>query len=71
MFYRNAFAHGNISADMSNGVTLNYHSNGHKQDILVDDFWDKLETFFKNSNLLLIKAVRILTESKIHELVSS
>ena len=53
MQWRNAFAHGQISYDAKDGVTLSYYSGEHKTAKLNEDFWASLKKDFELSEELL------------------
>lgn len=57
--WRNAFAHGYIILDSLKGATLKYYSGGQKTQVLDDEFWESIETFFNTSNDLLEKLSKV------------
>jgi dsDNA-specific endonuclease/ATPase MutS2 len=54
--YRNAFAHGKISARNNEGV-LEYFSGDHKEDVLSDAYWDELEKDFSAAKKYLKRII--------------
>lgn len=48
MEWRNAFAHGNVQYDMGGGWVLAYHSGEHKELVLDDAFFERVETTIRN-----------------------
>ena len=55
MTWRNAFAHGHLSADSSQVCYLKYYSGGNNTIVLDESFWSGVETCFKELNELLKK----------------
>lgn len=53
MMWRNAFAHGKLQYDNVQGCFLKYYSNGHKQMMLDDQFWDVTVQTFEESDKIL------------------
>ncbi len=51
--YRNAFAHGELSYDATQGVVLKYYSGSNKTEVLSDDFLQGLEATFKDMDQTL------------------
>jgi hypothetical protein len=61
--YRNAFAHGKISARNNEGV-LEYFSGDHKEDLLTNAYWDELEKDFAAARRLLKKIIERLCKGR-------
>lgn len=60
MEWRNAFAHGKLLHDTKNGCIVEYYS-GHKKKLhLSDEYWNEVETCFKECNALLDEVGRQL-----------
>lgn len=55
MTWRNAFAHGFLSADNLQECYLKYYSGGNKSIVLNDDFWTEVEVCFQQINELFKK----------------
>ncbi|WP_111497894.1 hypothetical protein [Marinobacter bohaiensis] len=48
MLWRNAFAHGQVLHDQHDGYVLQYYSGGHKEQVLNDDFFEKVDSTVRN-----------------------
>jgi hypothetical protein len=48
MEWRNAFAHGKVIHEMGGGFVLRYYSGEHKEFILNDDFFENIESTFRD-----------------------
>lgn len=55
MTWRNAFAHGHLSADNAQVCYLKYYLGGNKSIVLNDDFWTEVEVCFQQINELFKK----------------
>lgn len=56
MEWRNAFAHGKVQHDNTQGCFIKYYSGCSKQLKLTDDFWSNLELVFKECSELIKEA---------------
>lgn len=57
MDYRNAFAHGDIMYEADKGCVLSYWKTGSKNDVLSEEYWEKLESGFKRAHELIDKVL--------------
>lgn len=48
ILWRNAFAHGQVLHDQHDGYVLQYYSGGHQEQILDDDFFEKVDSTVRN-----------------------
>lgn len=60
MIYRNAFAHGQLKYEESQGCLLQYYSGGHKRFVLNEVFWDKIENEYNSLNATLQDIVKFV-----------
>ncbi|MBN2279570.1 MAG: hypothetical protein JXQ65_03230 [Candidatus Marinimicrobia bacterium] len=64
MMIRNAFAHGELSFDIKDGVILSYYSGGNISINIDDDYLNKIEDTFSTAKVLLEKSISTLVEKK-------
>jgi len=62
MKWRNAFAHGTLQHDNISGCFIRYYSSGNKVLKLSDDFWESVESTFKECHEILGSAIKKLSE---------
>ena len=60
MNYRNAFAHGKLKYDATKGCVLHYYSGGHKEHVLDDAFWTKIEDEYENIDAVLRNIMELI-----------
>lgn len=53
MKWRNAFAHGSLTLDASNGVILTYYSGSQRKESLNNQFWETVESTFNSCSEML------------------
>lgn len=62
--WRNAFAHGSLVLNGTEGVILKYYSGAPKEEVLSDSFWNTVESVFKSCDELLKKLETLVKEAK-------
>ena len=68
MEWRNAFAHGKIKHDNNAGCYIVYYSGRPKQIFLTDEYWDEVESSFKECDALLTETHNQLSQAPIKSL---
>jgi hypothetical protein len=60
MNYRNAFAHGKLRYESNRGCVLQFYSGGHKEHVLDDKFWTKIEEQYDGIEKELRKILKLI-----------
>lgn len=62
MIWRNAFAHGTIHYDATRGAEIIYFSGSPRTQSLSDDFWNQVESCYRETNQLLTSILESLSK---------